>query len=107
MAIAPLEINLVDIDSPPKDQKRSLYSQWCMYLLRSEFRRVSTSEIRSALKRHKGRLIPAYMAIALAQSDAMRNEQKNPLDDGKVYVGIHSSSGLAFSLTLIYFILCE
>ena len=84
MEIAPLTINLVDIDSPPKEQKPSLYSQWCMYLLRSEFRRVRTSEIRSALKRHKGRLIPAYMAIALAHSNAMRKEQKNPPDDGKV-----------------------
>ena len=84
MAIAPLEINLVDIDSPPKYQKPSLYSQWCMYLLSSEFRRVRISEIRCVLKRHKGRLIPAYMAIALAHSDAMHKEQENPRDDGKV-----------------------
>ncbi|MCO5567971.1 hypothetical protein L7F22_021667 [Adiantum nelumboides] len=79
----PVVIDLIDGDAPSfaskKDVGESLYSRWCLYHLSADFPRVRMADIRSALKFHKGKFIPAYIAVAAAYENALLKEQKMPL----------------------------
>lgn len=76
-------VSVVDLETPPsfasmKDLGDSLYLQWCLHCLSTDFPRVRIAEFRCALKFHTGKLAPAYTAIAAAHQNAIRKEQKLP-----------------------------
>lgn len=81
----PVVNNLVDVDSPPQPSLPAerntagyFYPEWCIYRLREGFPRVRLVDLRSALKFHRGKLAPAYMAVLSAHQNAILKEQKLP-----------------------------
>ncbi|KAI5069444.1 hypothetical protein GOP47_0015745 [Adiantum capillus-veneris] len=83
ISMQPVLIDLINGDAPSfaskKEVGESLYSQWCLYHLSADFPRVRMADFRSALKFHTGKFMPAYMAIAAANENALLKEQKMPL----------------------------
>lgn len=94
---------VIDLDSPgptfasKKDVGESLYLQWCLHRLSTDFPRVRMAEFRSALKFHTGKVVPAYIAIAAAHQNAILKEQKLPLNQGDAQLHCFSMKGVSGS----------